>query len=88
MKLSLRVKHGTDPAYTVDVAAATFIACERHYGKTMPAMFTDPSIEVLAWLAWEQTRKDGTTVTLFDQWFRDLEEIDAENDAAPLDGSQ
>ena len=86
MLLSLDVIHaGTK--HHVDVSAATIIKCERHFKKPAPELFGSPSIEVMAWLAWEQIRKDGTTVTPFDKWIDDLDDIEADtgDDEIPLD---
>lgn len=87
MDLTLSVKH-VNADYTVDITAGTLIACERQYKKPMPELFASPSIEVLAWLAWEQTRKNGEqTVPPFDKWILDLIDIDNDSSSDPLDGS-
>jgi len=85
MQITLSV---TTPAEqtTVDVTYGTLIACERKFGKPMPEQFATPSLELLAWLAWEQTRKNGTTVPPFDQWFPTLLNVEVVgNEDPPLD---
>jgi hypothetical protein len=83
MDLSLKVKTD-DSHYEVDITAGTLIACERQYKKPMPQLFASPSVEVLAWLAWEQTRKNGTTVPPFEKWIITLIDVDSGGDTAPL----
>jgi hypothetical protein len=46
--------------------------------------FNEPSLEHLAWLAWEGSRKEGRAVPPFDKFVDNLVDLDLENDDAPL----
>lgn len=85
MSLDIRltvILEGEDP-YQVDITAGTIIAAERFFKKPAPELFGNISIEAMAWLAWEQTRKSGTTVAPFDRWIENLVDIETD-DAGPL----
>lgn len=82
--LKLTVEHGGD-RWIVAPSPACLIACERHFGKPAPELFANPSFESLAWLAWEQTRRDGRDVQPFDTWIDGLVDLGTEvDDDGPL----
>ena len=82
--LSLHVTLEGEQPYTVDVTAGTIIAAERWFKKPAPELFGSVSIEAMAWLAWEQTRRNGTTVAEFDRWIDKLVDIETDTDTGPL----
>lgn len=52
------------------------IVLERKYGKPAAELFAMPSMEHLAFLAWEQIRRDGATVPPFDKFIDKLESVE------------
>jgi hypothetical protein len=85
--LTLHVTLDGEAPYTVDITAGTIIAAERWFKKPAPELFGSVSIEAMAWLAWEQTRKNGITVVEFDRWIDKLVDIETETAAGPLAGT-
>lgn len=83
--LKLRVVPEDGAAYMVAPKLGTLVAAERHFGKTLSELFATPGIEHIAWLAWEQTRRDGIVVKPFDMWVDTIGDIETEVDADPLD---
>lgn len=85
--LKLNVDHPDQGGeYVVGVTFATIIAAEEHFGVAMQEMFAPVSAIKLAWLAWEQTRADGThgPVKPFEDWKTRLAGVDANIDDTPL----
>lgn len=83
MEITLAVKTKTSE-YQVDITAGTLIGCERQFHKPITEMMNNVSIEVLAWLAWDQTRRNGDTVPTFERWVDELIDIKAGDQKNPL----
>lgn len=70
--------NGTE--YRVTPTAAALIVLERKFGQPAATLFAAPSIEHLAFLAWEQARRDaqkgGPVVVPWDQWVNELENVE------------
>ena len=76
--LKLTVTLAGEEPYSVDPNFGTIIAAERHFKKPATELFASVSAEAMAWLAWEQTRRNGVTVLPFDQWIEKLADIETE----------
>tara|TARA_R100000808_G_C2059501_1_gene91555 strand:- start:58 stop:366 length:309 start_codon:yes stop_codon:yes gene_type:complete len=76
IRLQVEPKNEGDP-YTVGITIKTAIAFEREYKTTLGEAFSGaPSIEHIAWIAWQATRQSGRVVKPFDQWVEnDIEDI-------------
>ena len=86
IRLQIEPKDSGDP-YTVGITIKTAIAFEREYKTTLGEAFTGaPSIEHIAWIAWQATRQSGRVVKLFDEWVtHDVEDITlVEDEPDPL----
>ena len=87
LDLTLIATHdGTE--YRVTPTAGALIVLERKYGQPAATLFSAPSMEHLAFLAWEQIRRNaarlGTPAPVgFDKWLEDLENVETETDDAP-----
>ena len=82
--LTLHVTLQDEAPYSVDVTAGTIIAAERWFKKPATELFGAISIESMAWLAWEQSRKNGTTVPEFEKFIDRLIDIETETNGSPL----
>lgn len=84
LKLHVSFTDDADPINDVVPTPGVLIAAERKFKKTAAALFADPSVEFMAWLAWETIRRSGTTVDTFDRWVDRIADLEVENDSAPL----
>jgi hypothetical protein len=82
--LTLTVELEDGEKWQVRPKLGTFIKFERQYKTPVSTAFNEPSLEHLAWLAWEASRKEGRAVPLFDKFVDNLVDLDLENDDAPL----
>ena len=69
--------------YPVTPTAGAVIVLERKYGKPAAVLFAEPSMEHLAFLAWEQIRrnvaKNGEPAPQpFDKWLENLDNIETD----------
>lgn len=87
LKLHVSFTDDADPIESVAPTPGVLIAAERKYKKSAATLFADPSIELMAWLAWETIRRSGTTVETFDRWIDRIADLEVENESAPLDGT-
>ena len=82
--IKLTVDREDGEHFVVAPTMATLIAAERKFGKTAQELFSNVSLELLAWVAWRQAQRDGIRVTDFEQWLDGVMDIEAEVDDAPL----
>ena len=91
IRLQVEPKNEGDP-YTGGITIKTAIAFEREYKTTLGEAFSGaPSVEHIAWIAWQATRQSGRVVKLFDEWVtHDIEDITlVEDEPDPLvEGTQ
>ena len=75
-------EHRTEPT------AGALIVLERKYGKPAAQLFAAPSMEHLAFLAWEQIRRNAATLGTqapppFEQWIDKLDSVETETPDGP-----
>lgn len=72
----------------VKTAPSDILDMEAHFGKGMPAMFSDMHITYLWWLAWHALDRGGKTAGMpFDVWKTTVADVAtaSEVDAVPLE---
>lgn len=82
--LTLTVELEDGETWQVRPKLGTFIKFERQFNTPVSTAFNEPSLEHLAWLAWEGSRKMGRTVPPFDKFVDQLADLDLESDETPL----
>lgn len=83
--LNLTVSLEDGEQWTVRPSIGTFIKFERHFKMTVQALSNGSlAIEHLAWLAWEQARRDGKTVPAFDAFIDTVADLEMANNTDPL----
>lgn len=80
-----RLKVTTDEGtYEVPVTTAVEIAWEDHHKVGgFHHLFDQRTVKQLAWLAWEATRRSGTTVPQFDKFTDTLVKVEFVSDDGP-----
>lgn len=81
--LKLIAVHGGEE-HEVSPTAAVFIKAERHFKQPAAALFQNPSIELMAFLAHESLRRGGTAVKPFEEWIDGLDDIQLETSDDPF----
>jgi hypothetical protein len=85
--LTIHVELDNGDKWSTKIKLSTIIKFERKY-KISAAKAISPDgvyLEYMAWLAWEQTRRDGRTVPVFDKFVDEIDDLEVVNDAVPLD---
>ena len=86
--VKLRVVPVDGEPYLVAPGLPAVIAAERHFAKPFTKLFGDGiGLEPIAYLAWQQTQRDGRVVKPFDEWVEEIGAVEAEDNTGPLASS-
>ncbi len=83
--MRITVEHVGGDRATYTVLPVTVVAFERHFAVGLGAIATENRMEYVYWLAWDSERRSGKTLPPFDTWLETVAEVEAEDEAAPLD---